>query len=344
MPVDGLVDKYSRSFIKSALAKGYDLRSICDGARISEEIFWSSGRLYGPDDLVRVSRHIKKLTGDEFYGYSKHPCKPTTITLAIELILPCRTLKEALERIFRLYREINDDVLFGLTEDANEAKLYVCLADHDIANHCLSEWLLLSWRFIASWLIGKEIPATDIYFKHERDGLNEEYRQIFNGNCWFSQAENCFVFDSKYLSYPIARNVDELNELGTRRAFDFFSRPDLELSVKTRIQTILKDLFLDRAYFYPIEAVAERFNMSVASLRRKLALEGTTYRKLKEHVRREVAAYWLSSTQIPVYEISEKCGFSDPSSFCRAMKLWTGFTPSAYREMAGKNQFESFGQ
>lgn len=44
------------------------------------------------------------------------------------------------------------------------------------------------------------------------------------------------------------------------------------------------------------------------------------------------AQMFLFTTELPIAEIAEKSGFSDPNYFCRVFKKTTGITPMQYRQ------------
>jgi AraC-like DNA-binding protein len=79
------------------------------------------------------------------------------------------------------------------------------------------------------------------------------------------------------------------------------------------------------------EAVARALHMSPRSLQRKLAAQGTTFRKLLQAVREELAQSYLADGSLTLLEISYLLGFSEQSAFSRAFKRWTGSTPQDFR-------------
>ena len=79
------------------------------------------------------------------------------------------------------------------------------------------------------------------------------------------------------------------------------------------------------------EVVAAALHMSPRNLQRKLAAENTSFRKLLEAVRQELAESYLADGSFSLLEISYLLGFSEQSAFSRAFKRWTGFTPQAFR-------------
>ncbi|HED8777051.1 TPA: helix-turn-helix transcriptional regulator, partial [Pseudomonas aeruginosa] len=51
-----------------------------------------------------------------------------------------------------------------------------------------------------------------------------------------------------------------------------------------------------------------------------------------DDVRKRLALQYLTTTQLPLYEIALLLGFNDSSNFRRAFRKWTGKLPSDYRE------------
>ncbi len=74
-------------------------------------------------------------------------------------------------------------------------------------------------------------------------------------------------------------------------------------------------------------------NLSLRNLQRKLQQEGTSFRELLEQARLERAHSLLSETVIPVTEISNMLGYSNPPAFSRSFKNWSAVTPKMYRQL-----------
>jgi len=75
--------------------------------------------------------------------------------------------------------------------------------------------------------------------------------------------------------------------------------------------------------------VAEELYMAGRSLQRKLKELGTTYKKIYEECRRELAEKYIAQGTMSLTEISFILGFSEISSFSRSYKRWTGHSPNA---------------
>lgn len=82
------------------------------------------------------------------------------------------------------------------------------------------------------------------------------------------------------------------------------------------------------------DQVARRLAVSLRTLHRRLAEEGTSHGELVDEVRREQAMLHLSGNRFSIGEISFLLGFAHPNGFHKAFKRWTHMTPAQYREEA----------
>lgn len=80
-----------------------------------------------------------------------------------------------------------------------------------------------------------------------------------------------------------------------------------------------------------IEQVAEYFQLSPRSLRRRLQLEGTHYRQQLQLARMELAQHYLRHTSLSITDIALRAGFSDSSAFSKAFFRHMHLSPSVYR-------------
>ena len=78
-------------------------------------------------------------------------------------------------------------------------------------------------------------------------------------------------------------------------------------------------------------AIARQLGMSERTLQRRLQSEGTTFNALLEDSRRSIAFSYLADRKLAAYEVSFLLGYSEPATFFRAFKRWTGKTPQEYR-------------
>ncbi len=79
------------------------------------------------------------------------------------------------------------------------------------------------------------------------------------------------------------------------------------------------------------ENLARLLNLSERQLYRKLkAISGSTVNEFIKRVKMEEAAKLLTTTNLKIFEISYKVGFSEPSNFSRTFTKHFGFSPTEY--------------
>ena len=79
------------------------------------------------------------------------------------------------------------------------------------------------------------------------------------------------------------------------------------------------------------EQIADPMNISTRHLRRLLGQHGTSYERLLVEVRRDAALRLMADAAVSLTRIAYELGFQDPSSFTRAFRRWTGYSPSEFR-------------
>lgn len=94
-------------------------------------------------------------------------------------------------------------------------------------------------------------------------------------------------------------------------------------------------LALDDSADSRAEALATRLGLGVRTLHRRLRAEGTSYRKVLTSFQMQRCVERLASPSASAKQVAFALGFSDPASFYRAFKRWTGHTVSEYRMLRG---------
>jgi AraC-like DNA-binding protein len=80
-----------------------------------------------------------------------------------------------------------------------------------------------------------------------------------------------------------------------------------------------------------VERVAAAGGFSVRTLQRRLGEEGTSFSRLLEAIRHDLALAGISTGMVPDGELAARLGYEQPSSFSRAVRRWTGSSPKGLR-------------
>ncbi|HAE49350.1 MAG TPA: AraC family transcriptional regulator, partial [Tistrella mobilis] len=80
-------------------------------------------------------------------------------------------------------------------------------------------------------------------------------------------------------------------------------------------------------------AAARALGMSRATLARRLASSGMSFRLVRDELRRDLACSLLRRTELSLADIADRLDFSEPSAFQRAFRQWTGQPPARWRRL-----------
>jgi len=181
----------------------------------------------------------------------------------------------------------------------------------------------LSAIFVLFQALLQETPPLDeIRLKWSGDA--ERYESIFGCPVHFGQTENEVRFSAKLLAHPLPQHNALTVQLCTQQLEQI--RPELHTgnSMAEQVNNYLLRTPLFRANF---EDCASEQNISSRQLRRKLALEETSFQVLLDKFRHLLADKYLRKTNMTLEEIAERLGYSDAANFSHAFKRWTGISP-----------------
>lgn len=192
--------------------------------------------------------------------------------------------------------------------------------------------LLSMWHNFISWLVGCRIPLTGVSFSFPRPDNIAELQQLLLCPLSFAQPTTKLRFPALYLDYPLVQTDDSLRTFLKTAPYPLLSPRIQGGTLRGRVEAMLGQDF-SRA-LPDARMMAERLNISVSTLRRRLLEEGCSYQQIKDECRRNAALIYLDAPQLSLAEVASLTGFSEPSAFFRAFRKWTGSTPSDYRQRA----------
>jgi len=189
---------------------------------------------------------------------------------------------------------------------------------------------LAMWMRVCGWLIGQHIDITSATCAGPEPGFTAGIRHFFHCPVEYEQGANTVTFSARHLDAELVRDEPQLLEFLKLAPYHIVIEPlDCIASITYRIREILGTDF--REEMPSFEELTGLLNMSARTLRRRLEKEGTSYQRIKDNARRDVAISLLSRDRLTVSDVAEQVGFSDPSAFHRSFKKWTGQSPGSYR-------------
>lgn len=314
---------------------GYNPESLLIKAGINPKLVRTPVARVSDAQMTLLVQVIWDAMADEFMGFTRTPCKKGTFALMTQSVRRCENLREVMQMGTKFYNLFTDDIHTELSESETEARISIKFASPELdQDHFYHEFWLIIWHRFASWIIGKRIPLVQTCLAYPKPNHAAELHYLFPGPHSFENDENQLAFDNQYLNLPPIRSKADLASFLVHSPADLMTIPgdDNNLQNKiTRLITAQSAIQHKEGLSFPsIDQLANQLYLTPQTLHRRLKREGTSYQRIKDSIRRDVALTKLVKERLPVKQVAEIVGFSEPRSFTRAFKHWTGLSPREY--------------
>ena len=292
----------------------------------------------GLADFFRLLHSLATAGGQETFMLSARPMMAGTAEFVFSSAAHCATVGEAMQAIARAYNLLHGDEYnlveasrTGITYAVDDERFPYTVARDQVL--CLSlECTLIVLHCAICHLAGID--------------LTQRVKRITTGRAqdqfWATQAlafwnapvrhgsnRYAITYDAGVASLPLARRrgrVQPRIALHNRIISLIEARRPLGASSPDLIDQVTAAL---RSGLQFQNEVAARLGVSVPTLRRRLACESASFRRLRGQVLSERARQMLKDSH-DIEAVAEALGFSESRSFGRAFRAWTGMTPAAW--------------
>lgn len=177
-------------------------------------------------------------------------------------------------------------------------------------------------------VIGPGIPLELISVAAPPPANWDKVRGLFPCRVEFNAAQTRWQFLPGSVNTPTLLADRTLLTFYSAKCDALVARASSNVTVSQRLARMLD---LEEGWFPSLKDAAQRLAMSERTLHRRLADEGTTLTAVVEAARYRKARQLLAQKKTTVDSIAFAVGFSDPSSFSRAFKRWSGTSAQDYR-------------
>jgi AraC-like DNA-binding protein len=242
------------------------------------------------------------------------------------------TLRDALGRLVRFYRFLNPFFKVNL-DDRDDTVDLVMLGPERWPDFIYAEEDMNMAVFLRMCQLttGEHIVPACVTLQRPAPSCVDRFNAFFGAPVQFGAPDNRLCFDPQLVNQPLMTSDPELARINDQTVIDYlarFDRTNITMKVRARIIEQLPNGTVHQ------ESIADALHVSPRSLQRRLKDEETTYKSLLEDTRRELAMQYITDSHRSVGEIAYLLGFSEPCSFTRAFRRWTGHTPAEFRETA----------
>ena len=241
-----------------------------------------------------------------------------------------QNLNEALTLFARYFRIVNEAVRLNMTRSPQGLAveiIFVGLPRHSLRQN--AEFgisvLLKALRLIAD----RNVRPSWAAFAHARNSNLQEFGRFYGCPVEFGASSDLLQFSNESLAIPLTGDAKLLKAL----------RPFVEMAAKERHTepgTVRAAVANEVEKLLPHgkankHSVAKTLALSVRTLSRRLADEGTTYEEVVDQLRRSLALQYVKEPSLSFSQIAWLLGYEGSTSFNHAFSRWTGQSPSAAR-------------
>jgi AraC-like DNA-binding protein len=297
----------------------------------------------GTDDRV-PGRQVERLwalaaerTGDPLIGlHMAESYSPGALDILGYVVLSCRTIGEVLERLAKYVRILNDGMRIEIVREGKRAYCR-CTFVEGMENYLLRDArqaVDTTWAGLARELrrmTAKPLVPAEVWLRRPAPGAKEasEYVRVLGAPVKFGAREDRFYVPASHLDQPLRSANPALLQAFEQHADGVLARLDTLGTKSHQVAGVLAQRL--KGSIPPLKDVARELSMSDRNLQRALQHDGTTYQKLLDQVRRDLAISHLRNAGTSASQVGFLLGFSEPSAFHRAFRRWTGLAPNAFR-------------
>ena len=334
-----ITSHYARAALQGVKRLGQDTSPLLEAAGISPELLNSPERRIHADQITRLVQAIWNSLQDEFMGFTKTPCKQGAFAMMCRLVSHTSNVDGIFSQGIEFYSLVTDNIKMQYRHVDHTREFVVSMDQPEFdKDHFFQEFWLVIWHRFISWITGQQIKIMGAYFTYPQPEHFLEFKHLFACPCYFNQRETKLVFSEHYASQPLVRTQRELALFLKHSPADLMTIPGSDDSITLLIKNQLLESMETLMGFPEFDNLAKKMNLSAQTLRRRLKKEGTSYQKIKDSIRCDLAIEQLSIHKSAVNDVAELLGYKEPRSFTRAFKQWTGINPAKYRAIKGQTK------
>ena len=309
--------------------EGFDSRTVLARVGIPHSALEDTQTRFPARRFQALWRVASEATGDPAIALR---VSTTVKANALGIIGYLASASESRRNAFELVKGLTpllwEDVECDL-ESGSEVAFIRCRTGSDTqASHFTTEYAVGLTVTMSRVLGAGRSDPLEARFSYSAPAYADEYERILRLPIRFDAGEDGVLFPISMMDSLNPSADAALRKLLERFAADQLSRIPTSARCSRRVRAcILSMLPLGNLTG---DAVAAQLSMSSRTLRRRLQQEATSYQEILDDVRAELARHHLTREKRGIEEVAFLLGFSDPSSFTKAFRRWTGHTPADF--------------
>ncbi len=332
-------------YLRSAESCGLQRARLLQESGVSAEMLVdNNGRLPG-ETLQRLLNFVLPRCANALFGlYTSQYIQPGSYSIMGYIAMTSSTLAEVIARMIQYERLVGDMGTSRVEPEPGGLLVsWNCrFSDPRVRRHII-ENVMASWVTYTRWIADEpDRSPLLVRFEHappEDRSLLRHYQQIFRCPVEFNAAHSGLLLSSTMYHLRLRQPDTLLRETLESHAQQMLSQIKDDYRLSDQVRSLLRAMIADQAPRK--DSVAQQLGLNIRTLHRKLTEEGTTYQKILDGLRHELALQHLCADALSIEEIGRRLGFSESRSFIRYFKGLQGMTPGEYRQRWREDQGSS---
>jgi AraC-like DNA-binding protein len=285
-----------------------------------------------PADFNALMHHCEKITGDEAFGLvAAEKLQPQVLHGLGLAWLASDTVYDGLTRLVRFGSLISTGMVLRLAEEGEFVHLQLGALALERPAWSTRDYGVGMIARMCHLTLGEFLAPVSVRLERPAPAEPERWEYTLACRVTFDAGDNRVTWAGSDIREPLVTGdpaLARVNDEQTQAYLDGFLVQTLSREVVDKIVEHLPDGPPSQ------QQIAESLHVSSRTLQRRLKEEGTSFMDLLRDTRLQLARKYLRQPSRSVVETAYMLGFSEPSTFSRAFKRWTGEAPGEYREAA----------
>jgi AraC-like DNA-binding protein len=321
---------FARGLIEALEAMGIARAELLRGTSLSEAELTSSARTQTLAQLDELVERALELTGEPALGLQWWDRATFSSFGAVAHALSvARNFRSGVEHLARYWPLFSSLPLFYARDEPDFCRVSLVRYSPSLKAHrAYMESVAFTLRRLLRQYVGIEGVPVSIAFDFPAPPYAAMYELTLGCPIRFDAPVTEIVVTRAHALHPQPNYIADLEARLLEYADSLLAQHGFD-GLSARVLRLLRAS--PDAHRLNMEEIASQLGLSGRTLRRRLQAEGTPYPALVQRVQREQAEAMLLDPTRSVKQVAHALGFADASAFHRAVRRWTGKSPTALR-------------
>ena len=314
--------------------EGLDVRSLFSHAGLDMSQLANPEMRYPTEKVSRLWDLAVQRSRNAMLGIAQPRCASVAnFDVVGYAMMSCSDLRASLECLVRYVRVVSEAASLLLRAETDRYSIELTLFGGELAvPRQRSEFSLLTLLSFLRWISGRRITPLLVEFSYPEPAHPRLYQEAFHSPVRFNAAANRLVLSGPDLTVPLPTHHPALARCHAQYADQCLARLDSHCISRKVGELIAQKL---HGCEPRREEIARLLCLGDRTLRRRLEDEGTTFQKILDDTRRDLAQHYLALQRYSAGEIAYMLGFTDQGTLFRASRRWFGVSPKQYQARCG---------